>query len=402
LRTFAYIAISVATIFTVATPAYAQWVRTNGRFDGRVYSLVVSGTNLFAGEDGGVFLSTDNGTSWRAVKTTGYVDALVVSDTNLFAGAYGGVSLSTNNGASWTAVNTGLWNPIVLSLAVSGKNLFAGTGGSGVFLSTNNGTSWTTVSTGLTNPVVWSLAVSGTNLFAGTEDGVFLSTDSATSWTAVNTGLTKSTVYSLAVSGNNLFAGTWGGGVFLSADSGADWSAVNTGLTNRDIAAFAVSGTTLFAGTDVGGVFLSTDNGRSWTPVNTGLAKATVYSLAVDRCNLFAGTAYAGVWRRPLSEMITSAKHEECYLPLDFKLGQNYPNPFNPSTSISYQLATNGLVMLRVFDVLGREVETLVNERQSAGTHSVTFSAGNLPSGTYFYGLQAGNFCAAKKLLLLK
>ena len=81
--------------------------------------------------------------------------ALAVSGTNLFAGTDGGVFLSTNNGTSWTAVNTGLTNTVCLVLLPSrGTNLFAGTDGGGVFLSTNNGTSWTAVNTGLTNTYV--------------------------------------------------------------------------------------------------------------------------------------------------------------------------------------------------------------------------------------------------------
>jgi hypothetical protein len=85
-----------------------------------------------------------------------------------------------------------------------------------------------------------------------------------------------------------------------------------------------------------------------------------------------------------------------------FELSQNYPNPFNPSTLISYQLPTGSFVALKVFDVLGREVETLVNERQNAGNHSVQFNASNLPSGVYFYRIEAGTYHDAKKLLLLK
>lgn len=89
-------------------------------------------------------------------------------------------------------------------------------------------------------------------------------------------------------------------------------------------------------------------------------------------------------------------------LPSAFVLDQNYPNPFNPTTVISYQLPTNCLVMLMVYDVLGREVETLVNEREDVGSHSVTFDASKLPSGVYFYRLQAGTYNDTKKLLLLK
>ncbi len=88
--------------------------------------------------------------------------------------------------------------------------------------------------------------------------------------------------------------------------------------------------------------------------------------------------------------------------PSRFGLSQNYPNPFNPTTVISYQLSVFSNVTLKVYDVLGREVGTLVNERQTAGSHSVTFNAANLPSGVYFYHLQAGSYGNTKKLLLLK
>jgi hypothetical protein len=85
-----------------------------------------------------------------------------------------------------------------------------------------------------------------------------------------------------------------------------------------------------------------------------------------------------------------------------FALGQNYPNPFNPSTVISYQLPVSAHVMLKVFDIMGRDVRTLVDERKNAGTHAVTLDASGLPSGVYFYRLQAGSFVQSKKLMLLK
>jgi hypothetical protein len=93
-----------------------------------------------------------------------------VSGSNLFAGTDGGGAyLSTDSGASWTAVNSGLPNPYMLSLAVSDSNIFAGTEGTGIFLSTNDGTTWTAVDSGFpANPWVNSLAVSGNEIFAGT------------------------------------------------------------------------------------------------------------------------------------------------------------------------------------------------------------------------------------------
>jgi|GEM_PF-435930 len=299
-----YSLLSLALLFLclwTSVPASAQnfWQQTNGPYGGYVSSFAVSGTNLFAGTSGGIFLSTNNGTSWTAASTgltNTDVHALAVSDTNLFAGTSGGgVFLSTNNGTSWTAASTGLTSTVVNALAVSGTNLFAGTSGGGVFLSTNNGTSWSAVNTGLTNTYVYALAVSGTNLFAGTSDGVFLSTNNGASWTAASTGLTNTYVNALAISGTNLFAGT-SDGVFLSTNNGTSWTVASTGLTNTDVRALAFSGTNLFAGTNGGGVFLSTNNGASWTAASTGLTNTDVRALAFSGTNLFAGTYVGGVF----------------------------------------------------------------------------------------------------------
>ncbi len=313
----------------------AQWVQTNGPYGGEIGCFAVSpngagGTNLFAGTHvGGVFLSTNNGTSWTEVNnglTNTSVFALEVSpasdgtdSTNLFAGTNGGgVFLSTNNGTSWTEVNNGLTNGGMMSFAMTpkgagGTNLFAaGPYDGGVFLSTNNGTSWTEVNNGLTDHGVNALGVSGTNLFAGTVTGVFRSTDNGTNWTSANTGLPTFCNFSDFVAspngtgGTNLFAGTLGNGVFLSTNNGTSWSAVNSGLPANDyVHTLALSGTNLFAGTYGSGVFLSTNNGTNWTAVNIGLTNTLVKALAVSGSDLFAGTNN-GVWRRPLSEMITS------------------------------------------------------------------------------------------------
>jgi hypothetical protein len=85
-----------------------------------------------------------------------------------------------------------------------------------------------------------------------------------------------------------------------------------------------------------------------------------------------------------------------------FELAQNFPNPFNPTTVINYQLLANTLVTLKIYDVLGRLVKTLVEERQTAGPHSVTFNASTLSSGVYLYRLTAGSFVNTKKLILIK
>jgi hypothetical protein len=89
-------------------------------------------------------------------------------------------------------------------------------------------------------------------------------------------------------------------------------------------------------------------------------------------------------------------------LPKQFALEQNYPNPFNPSTTIRYQLPVASEVKLEVYDVLGKKIATLVNERQSAGSYQVVWNASGLSSGTYFYRLQAGTFVETKKMMLVR
>lgn len=88
--------------------------------------------------------------------------------------------------------------------------------------------------------------------------------------------------------------------------------------------------------------------------------------------------------------------------PNKYELRQNYPNPFNPSTKISYSLAEKGFVTFKVFDILGKEIATIVNKEQGQGNYSIDFDASNLASGVYLYKLQAGIFVSTKKMLLMK
>ena len=81
---------------------------------------------------------------------------------------------------------------------------------------------------------------------------------------------------------------------------------------------------------------------------------------------------------------------------------QNFPNPFNPSTTINYQIPKDGMVTIKIYDILGREIRTLVNEYKPAGRYNITFNASNLASGVYIYQLKSGSFVASKKLVLMK
>jgi hypothetical protein len=100
--------------------------------------------------------------------------------------------------------------------------------------------------------------------------------------------------------------------------------------------------------------------------------------------------------------MVTDVREDGGIVPSAYRLEQNYPNPFNPTTNIRYSIPNASHVSLKVYDVLGREVATLVNEEQSAGNYVADLDATNLSNGTYFYTLKAGAFTDTRKMMVLK
>ena len=118
--------------------------------------------------------------------------------------------------------------------------------------------------------------------------------------------------------------------------------------------------------------------------------------------------AIEGFYKSNFTDIVVSVEEEITKsIPSSFQLYQNYPNPFNPTTNIGFRIAdfpegTSGLVTLKVFDVLGREVATLVNEEKPAGSYEVEFDGSKLSSGVYIYQVKAGEFVQAKKLILVK
>jgi hypothetical protein len=157
----------------------------------------------------------------------------------------------------------------------------------------------------------------------------------------------------------------------------------------------------VFAGTKGSGVFVTGDNGAIWTSANPGLPSKDILSLVVSGSFLYAGTRGTGVWRRPLSEMVTSVKELSTGVPTQFSLSQNYPNPFNPKTSFQLRVASFELVTIEVLDVMGRKVATLLRGVRAPGIYTVSWDAKGLPSGVYFCRMQAGQFSTVRKAILL-
>jgi hypothetical protein len=172
-------------------------------------------SNIFAGTGfGEIYLSTNNGGNWTNVNngvSMAGIESFVITGNDVFAATQNGIFYSSNYGNNWIAVNNGLTtNDAIWAITLCGNNLFAGTNNN-IYISSNNGSNWTPVNTGL--PIdyfsVSSFAIDGSNIFAGVWGyGIFLSTNNGSSWTEVNNGLTNYGIVSLAISGDTLFAGT--------------------------------------------------------------------------------------------------------------------------------------------------------------------------------------------------
>jgi hypothetical protein len=147
------------------------------------------------------------------------------------------------------------------------------------------------------------------------------------------------------------------------------------------------------------GWMYSNNAGTSWTVADTTLQYgfSSFSSPNAGWCAGEDGVVYKWIG----DSLLTSVKHMN-EIAQGFFLEQNYPNPFNPSTRIAFSVQRSGFTTLKVYDILGREVRTLVNETLQSGSHEVTFNAEGLSSGVYFYRLQAGEFAQTRRLLLLR
>ena len=418
------------------------WIQHNtglGHFYFRSMHISSNG-DIYAGEEGGgIYRSIDQGENWSQVGFSAAVVgkiAISPANENLFT-AVSGISRSTDFGITWQPVNNGLANYDTKAIIIKEDGIiFCGADGGNynppprVFRSTNNGTSWVKADTGLYGHPIYAMAVDDNgNIYAGDFDGVYKSTNNGGLWTNIGgpggaVGLAFNSVgdfflangagiyrklssdsiwtqvatgyyYSIHIGSNDyIYANE-----YRSTNNGETWTQMNSGGASP----FAYTENSLghlFAGHGWG-VYRSTDYGDNWIQVNDGLTFTEILSLAVDSDGyLYAGTNGRSVFKTVNST--TTDVEEIKFEPISFYLEQNYPNPFNPSTVISYQSPESGNVTLKVYDVLGREVATLVDEYRNSGKYEIKFDAINLPSGVYFYQLKAGSFVQTRKMILLK
>jgi photosystem II stability/assembly factor-like uncharacterized protein len=239
-------------------------------YGGSVQSIWANKGILFVGtEYSGVFSSTDKGTSWtldsNGLSSHAEITCFAGNDENIFVGTFdsGGVFISSNDGASWKSCSSELALSAVTSLLVSGTNIFAGVRTRGIFLSTNNGINWKAINSGisfdsikyknttiLVYPVISSLAISDKTLYAGTDSGVFISSDSEAKWTKLNTGMNANKVYCILVYDGKILAGT-DAGVFLLSKDKKNWSPINSGFPKASAAySLLIQDIYLFAAND--------------------------------------------------------------------------------------------------------------------------------------------------------
>lgn len=408
--TFRILALTVCVLVT-ASVSVAQWISClNTMPNSGISSLAYDGTNLYAGRVGRIHVSANLGLTWteRDIGANANVFKIVASGGKILAGTYGaGILVSTNSGATWTKSNGAIPTPVwIRTLTVVGTRVFAAATdlqgqGMGLYVTTDNGSSWTSVTSGIQSTAkIFSLYSSGTDVFAGGANGyVYYSSNSGADWTWLGTIPSNQSIDGFAACGSCVFAAASSAGVFCSTDKGVTWNPVNTGLTNWNFFGFLACGMNLFVGTNTG-TFLSTNNGTSWSTANTGFTDKSSGPFVTTATHIFSGSE-TGVWKRPLSDFApaTGILNE---VPYEFKLEQNYPNPFNPSTAIGFQLSAVSSAKLTVYDVLGREVATLVNEILNPGNYTVRLDGAGLPSGVYSYQLKAGTFTQTRRMILSK
>jgi photosystem II stability/assembly factor-like uncharacterized protein len=415
---------------------------------------------LFAGTQyDGVLRSIDNGINWELtdypsddnlpIKTI-----FTLKNGNIYVSVEAGFGYilykSSDEGLSWHPAIDGLdaFNVNALSMDKISGNMYIGSDPHGFYLSSDEGTTWVVRNTGLTNTFIQTLSTKmNGDIFAGTYfGGVFRTTNEGMQWQEVNNGITYTNIVSLIVPSNEtILAGggafpTGGNATFRSTNNGDNWHIV---LDNPCLSFTQIPGGKVFAlvKSDVLEIWVSTDEGENWTNPNQGpgifaelltsnslgslLAgnSSTVYIsvdegiywhflehlpnntiiryLAVDSLNFLYVGSEMGLYKSKFP-VISSLDEDSKIIPDEFMLYQNYPNPFNPKTRISYSIARSDLVQIKLFDIMGTEIKTLINEYLKAGTYEVEFEANDLTSGVYFYRMVSGNYSETKKLILLR
>lgn len=401
----------------------------NGLINIPMYSLYAEDNLLLASNAypssswGMLFESMDKGSTWDITSSDipNYKKCFLRLNDNLYAGTlWGGVVASTDDGASWMA--KGIPGGSVNSLVEINDSIYAGIDGinwlpdKGIYVTGDQGDTWSAANNGLPDGVSVAKIIvvpesveHGKIIFIATNQGVFYSRDNGNNWLPANNGFGNRNIWTIAVtfastrSGFNLFAASYDH-LFISDDLGENWIPSNSINYESSLKLFSYTemqglDSVLFALADTK-IFVSSDQGKNWKSIGDGIEQTHFYDIDINSKYLYAGTS-RGVWKRSLSEIVPDSLFSNIE-PIRYELEQNYPNPFNAATKIKYSIPQLSNVVIRIYDILGSEIETLVNVEKTAGIYELNWNAANLPSGVYIYQIKAGSFIQSKKMILLK
>jgi len=412
--------------------------------------------DIFIGsENEGIFRSTNYGDSFDHIglPVSNVKNIVFSGDSLIFASTPSGVQKYNRLAKKWT--NIGLQNVEAVT-TTPGNYLYAGTFDEGLYKSTDLGNTWAVTNLTIDSlmPVYNVLAVNDDTIFASTEFNLRRSTNGGFSWgvTPIRTGFFSR---GLLLSNNNLWSTgsgskglvlykstNWGisfdsvysgfyladgnspifvanqyvfivnpvnnssRGIIRSSNNGETWGQVLFNKYNYTVFVkengMVITGGFSITGND--SIYLSVDYGESWSSILQPIGSRNYIT---DIKEDISGSFFFGTYRTGLYEVdiITSVKEHPEVIPDIFYLFQNYPNPFNSKTTIKYSIKEKGLVQLKVFDILGREVVELINEVKEKGNYQHAFTANNLSSGVYIYSLNVnsanGSFVQNRKLILL-
>jgi len=340
---------------------------------------------------------------------------------------YGDINRSNNGGVSWSDISppgSGSENNYCFVapylICRSNPNIVYA-GGISVYKSSVGGGSWQGPY-GSFGSKILSMDASATStdtVYAGTVPvgatvaAIFRTTD-GTTWTNVTNG-TIPNRYPIDIHVNPMnskevyvvFGGFGTGHVYKTSNAGATWVNISGNLPNVPHQCVVVDPQypqNVYVGNDLG-VYVTTNGGINWYEYRNGMPYALVFDLTIVYPNrhIRATTHGNGIYERSLIQNPVGIIAKNNETPKEFSLKQNYPNPFNPSTTIKFDVPKESNVLLKVFDIAGREVLTLVNEKLNAGTYSLKWNASVYSSGIYFYRMTTdAGFVETRKMILVK
>jgi hypothetical protein len=316
-----------------------------------------------------------------------------------------GVFRTSNHGSTWLETS-GMANQSVRAFTKNSSYLFACTWGGGIYRSNDDGANWQL--TGLTNVGFRSIQAIGETIFAGA-DKIYFSSNNGDTWESRQLPYPGGDTWCFYYANGILYVGDMG--LYISTDSGNSWqlkygvnfdnqgNAIDIKIF-KDIVSY---NDILIASVAFNSILTSRDSGNSWTSFNEGLMPDWTFSALAIRAPYITALRdfFGNAYKRPLSELVTKINDKEIS-DYNFILKQNYPNPFNPSSVITFNISSTELVILKIFDTVGKEITTLLNEVKAPGSYKIKFNAEGLTSGVYFYKLQAGSYVETKKMLLLR